>query len=214
VTYSAGWHSLFSIGNSPDQSVINVDPDLEIFAYVLAISVFGDILLLARMSKMLQWAIGRAIVAGERDARKLAQLRDRYAPSLRTSPPGLPGPEYRTAAQTPRGPNSRVAIKTHKAGILLRFSPIHFWPTVAALKFSLPTSVFPRLRRRAKNALHYALRTGGKTARTTLCYRATTGAGIASLVNLGIIWSRFATCHTAAATSADACFTSSGMMRS
>lgn len=45
-------------------------------------------------------------------------------------------------------------------------------------------------------------------------YLAATGAGIVSFVNRGIIWSRLATYHTAAATSAEASFTSSGIIRS
>src|SRR5215831_769667 len=47
-----------------------------------------------------------------------------------------------------------------------------------------------------------------------LSYRGATYASMFSLVNRGIIWSRLATCHTAAAISADAFFTSSGIIRS
>ena len=47
-----------------------------------------------------------------------------------------------------------------------------------------------------------------------LRYRGSTGAGILSFGNRGIISSRFATYHTADAISAAAFFTSSGTMRS
>ena len=71
----------------------------------------------------------------------------------------------------------------------------------------LPRPRFVRVVRPEQSPCHAALRV------TAPC-RAATGAGIVSLLNFGIICSRLAACHTAAAMMAASFFTSSGMMRS